>query len=115
MAFKEQHSLDNRISESKRIREKYPERIPVIVERSKTCSSVPQLDKKKYLVPADLTIGQFMYVIRKRIELQPEKAIFMFVNGVLAPTSMFMNNVYNDYKDQDGFLYFVYSGENTFG
>jgi len=28
-------------------------------------SSLPLIDKKKFLVPADLTVGQFVYVIRK--------------------------------------------------
>jgi GABA(A) receptor-associated protein len=45
------------------------------------------IDKKKYLVPADLTVGQFVYVIRKRIKLSPEKAIFIFVNEILPPTA----------------------------
>lgn len=40
----------------------------------------------RYLVPADLTVGQFVYVIRKRIKVSPEKAIFMFVKNVLPPT-----------------------------
>ena len=37
-------------------------------------------------MPADLTVGQFVYVIRKRIKLSPEKAIFIFINNVLPPT-----------------------------
>lgn len=40
----------------------------------------------RYLVPADLTVGQFVYVIRKRIRLSAEKAIFIFVDNVLPPT-----------------------------
>lgn len=40
----------------------------------------------RFLVPADLTVGQFVYVIRKRIKLSPEKAIFVFVRNVLPPT-----------------------------
>ena len=40
----------------------------------------------RYLVPGDLTVGQFVYVIRKRIKLEPEKAIFIFVANVLPPT-----------------------------
>lgn len=40
----------------------------------------------RYLVPADLTVGQFVYVIRKRIKLSSEKAIFIFVDNVLPPT-----------------------------
>jgi len=88
--------------------------VPVIVERAEK-SDIPVLDKKKYLVPADLTVGQFVYVIRKRIKLNAEKAIFIFVNNVLPPTAALMNAIYEEHKDEDGFLYVTYSGENTFG
>lgn len=40
----------------------------------------------RYLVPADLTVGQFVYVVRKRIKLSAEKAIFIFVKNSLPPT-----------------------------
>ncbi|RWV87262.1 hypothetical protein GW17_00050761, partial [Ensete ventricosum] len=40
----------------------------------------------RYLVPADLTVGQFVYVVRKRIKLSAEKAIFIFVKNTLPPT-----------------------------
>lgn len=56
-----------------------------------------------------------MYVIRKRIKLSPEKAIFIFVNNVLPPTAALMSSIYDEHKDDDGFLYIAYSGENTFG
>lgn len=78
--------LEKRKKEAERIKAKYPDRLPVIVERVEK-SDIPVIDKKKYLVPADLTVGQFMYVIRKRIKLNPEKAIFIFVNGTLPPVS----------------------------
>lgn len=66
-------------------------------------------------MPADLTIGQFVYVIRKRIKLTSEQAIFIFVNNVLPPTAAMISSVYKEHKDQDGFLYITYTGENTFG
>ena len=105
---------EKRASEAARIRGKYGDRVPVIVERAEK-SDIPTLDKKKYLVPADLTVGQFVYVIRKRIKLNAEKAIFIFVNNVLPPTAALMNAIYEEHKDDDGFLYVTYSGENTFG
>ncbi|CAL0332172.1 unnamed protein product [Lupinus luteus] len=113
-SFKLQHPLERRQVEAARIREKYPDRIPVIVERAEK-SDVPEIDKKKYLVPADLTVGQFVYVVRKRIKLSPEKAIFIFVNNILPPTAAMMSALYDENKDDDGFLYMTYSGENTFG
>lgn len=47
------------------------------------------LEHCRYLVPADLTVGQFVYVIRKRIKLSAEKAIFIFVDNVLPPTGKY--------------------------
>jgi GABA(A) receptor-associated protein len=112
--FKQEHPLEKRQAEAQRIREKYPDRIPVIVEKAEK-SDISDIDKKKYLVPVDLTVGQFVYVIRKRIKLSPEKAIFIFVNNVLPPTAALMSAIYEEHKDNDGFLYISYSGENTFG
>jgi len=65
-------------------------------------SDIATIDKKKYLVPADLTVGQFVYVIRKRIKLSPEKAIFIFVDEVLPPTAALMSSIYEEHKDEDG-------------
>lgn len=51
------------------------------------------------------TARQFVYVIRKRIKLSPEKAIFIFVDEVLPPTAALMSSIYEEHKDEDGFLY----------
>ena len=116
MSFKSMSTSEERRNEVKTIMEKYPHRIPVICERSNNASKdCPEIDKNKYLVPNDLTIGQFLYVIRKRLKLPPEKAIFLFINGFIPPSSAFLFNIYNLYKDEDGFLYVTYTFENTFG
>merc|ERR1712094_148464 len=113
-SFKKEHPHDKRTAEAKRIRSKYPDRIPVICEKA-SGSSIPDIDKKKYLVPADLTVGQFVYVIRKRIKMSSEKAIFIFINNVPPTAALMSSSIYEEQKDEDGFLYITYSGENTFG
>merc|ERR1711966_351274 len=111
-SFKEQHAFDKRVEEADKIRKKHADRIPVICERADG-SDIAEIDRKKYLVPQELTVGQFVYVVRKRLKLPPEKAIFIFVNGVLPSTgAALMSQMYKDYKDPDGFLYVTYSGEN---
>ncbi|XP_041455692.1 gamma-aminobutyric acid receptor-associated protein-like 2 [Lytechinus variegatus] len=112
--FKEEHSEDHRTSESSKIRFKYPERIPVIVQKAPK-SQIPDIDKRKFLIPADITVAQFMWIIRKRIQLPAEKAIFLFVGKVLPQSSATMGQIYQEHRDSDGFLYVAYSGENTFG
>ncbi|XP_066400082.1 autophagy-related protein 8A-like [Miscanthus floridulus] len=113
-SFKMEHDPEKRQVESAWIRDQYPDRIPVIVEKAGK-TDVPEIDKKKYLVPADLTVSQFVYVVRKRIKLSPERAIFVFVKNTLPPTASLMSAIYEENKDEDGFLYMTYSGENTFG
>lgn len=113
-AFKDNVDFESRKTESARILDKYPDRIPIIVEKEAK-SDVTDIDKKKYLVPKDLTMGQFIFVIRKRIRLPPEKAIYMFINNTLPPSAAFMSSLYQEHHDDDGFLYLTYSGENYFG
>ena len=114
VTFKSKHSFQDRRSEAKRVLDKYPDRVPVICER-RTGSTLGDIDKEKYLIPNDLTVGQFVYVIRKRLRLPAEKAIFLFVCGILPTISDSMNHLYNRYVDDDGFLYITYSEENVFG
>jgi GABA(A) receptor-associated protein len=113
-SFKEKYTLEKRTLEADRILKKYPDRIPVIVESSKD-SNLPTLDKNKYLVPSDISIGQFMYVIRKRISLTPEQAMFIFVNNQMPVQTSVISQVYKEHKGQCGFLYMTISGESTFG
>lgn len=112
--FKEMHPFVERKKESEKIRAKYPDRIPVIVEKA-LGSNIQEIDKRKYLVPSDISIAQFMWIIRQRIQLSPEKAIFLFVGKVLPQSSANISEIYEEHKDPDGFLYVCFSGENTFG
>ncbi|CDW72592.1 autophagy-related protein 8f [Stylonychia lemnae] len=107
--------LEQRRSESERIRERYPDRIPVICEKSET-SKLPDIDKTKYLVPSDLTAYHFNYIIRKRIKLPEKDSLYFFVNGkYLLKGDTLMAHAYEKRKDNDGFLYITYTDETTLG
>lgn len=112
--FKNRYSFCDRVAEVERTLEKYPDRIPVVVEKLHS-SKAPLIDKNKYLVPQDLTIGQFMFVIRKRMKLPAEHALYLYINGAIPPSSAIISHIYEYNKDNDGFLYVYYSSENTFG
>lgn len=111
-SFKQTHKLDVRIKESAKMLEKYPDRVPIIVEAGK---DMPDIDKKKFLVPADLTLGQFAYVVRKRIKLLASDALFLLSNNTMLPVSSLMSCIYEQYKDPDGFLYITYNKESVYG
>lgn len=110
-SFKTHHNLEDRKMESNRIKYKYPDRIPVIIENE---LNIPQI-KNKYLVPIDLTVGQLLFVLRKRYKLDKEKALFMFINGIIPSSNSLIANLYNNNVDNDGFLYITVKEENVFG
>ncbi|KAG1326110.1 autophagy-related protein 8i [Cocos nucifera] len=112
--FKEEFSFEERLDESRDIVAKYPDRVPVIVERFARCD-LPEMEKKKYLVPRDMSVGQFIHILSGRLHLGPGKALFVFVKNTLPQTASLMDSIYESYKDEDGFLYICYSSEKTFG
>ena len=114
-SFKNKYSFHDRCEESYKVSNKYIDRIPIICEKSSTQTQLPDIDKHKYLVPKDLTLGQFMHVIRKRMNLKAEEAIFLFVSNNIPSSSSIVSDLYNRYKDPDGFLYMQYAKENVFG
>ena len=113
--FKDKYPFKQRKIDCTQILLKYPDRIPVICEKHPYSRSAPDIDKHKYLVGFDLTVGQFMSVIRKRMYLKPELALYIFVNGFIPSNTSILQNLFLDYKDDDGFLYINYDVENTFG
>jgi GABA(A) receptor-associated protein len=95
---------------------KYPDKIPIFVQKEKSCHDLPDTMTQKYLVPRDLTLGQFLYTIRKRIMLPPEKALFIFFDQHLLNTESMMIEIYEKHHSkEDNMLYALCSTESTFG
>lgn len=112
-SFINSFSFEERLEEANRALEKYPNRIPIIIEPG--TKTVIDISRKKYLVPYEISVGQFMHIIRQRMKLDPSEAIFLFCNGKLAPTSKILSEIYETDQNNDKFLYFKYCNESTFG
>lgn len=114
--FFKHNNLEKRRAVASRLISHYPERIPVIVGRS-NIRNTPDIDKHKFIVPRDITFGNFMVELRKHIpNLDPHTGIFFFLSDSTLPqTSAVMSTLYEKHKSPDGFLYLTYSCENTFG
>ena len=114
--FKKRFTLEQRKEECAKMLTNFPDRIPVIVERLAN-NNLPSMDRKKFLVPCDIVLGQFIQIIRKRINLNPVNAIFTFIGEKhrLFNITELLSTIYTDNKDEDGFLYIYYTSENTFG
>ena len=109
--FQKDNAFSIRLAESIRIRNKYPDRIPVVIQPDFRIS----ISKKKYLVSYDMTMGQFIYFIRSRIKLESHQSIVLLINDTVPSSSEIINIIYNRHKQKDGFLYINICLENIFG
>uniref|UniRef100_A0A8I3W5U8 GABA type A receptor associated protein like 1 n=1 Tax=Callithrix jacchus TaxID=9483 RepID=A0A8I3W5U8_CALJA len=107
--YKEEHPFKK--CKGKKIQKKYQDWTLVIVEKAPK-AQIGDLDKKKYLVPSDLTVLPFFFFFFLR---RDEDALFFFVNNVLPPTSATMGQLYQELHEDDFFLYIAYSDESVYG
>ena len=95
------------------MRAAHPDRVPVLlIPATRDC---PPAESDRFLVPLDLTVAQFAYAVRKRVKLHGAQALFLLVDGRLAPGTMGMGALYARHRGDDGFLVVTYALENTFG
>ena len=113
----ENRDVQQRRQNCEKIRHQFPDKIPIICEKDPKSKTLRDIDKTKYLVPNDLTVSQFSFMIRKRIEINKEEAFFLLVNGKTSLSGdANLNDIYERYKDkEDGFLYIAYASELTWG
>jgi GABA(A) receptor-associated protein len=111
--FHTEKTLDKRILYSTTLRNKHPTRVPVIIGKSKKTD--PDISQFKYLIPVDINVGAFIVIIRKQIKIEAHKAIFVFIDNSLVPMTKTFDEIYSEFKHNDGFLYINYTLENTFG
>lgn len=116
-SFSDTYTLEQRQKMACEQRAKYTDRTPIIVERAHTEQRLPRLDKERFIVPIDLTMGQLEHVIRRRLQLTPTTAIFISTrNNVMIPNTEPISRIDDQFQDpDDGFVYLTYRGEETFG
>ncbi|XP_060110059.1 microtubule-associated proteins 1A/1B light chain 3C-like [Heteronotia binoei] len=115
--FKHRKPFACRKSEVASIRIKFPCKRPVILERYAKEKILPVMSKVKFLVPEDLTMGQFVSIIRNRMCIGSTQAFYFLAdnNRSMVNMSATISEVYSAYKDEDGFLYMTYASQEVFG
>ncbi len=111
------YSQEERVQKSSKLIHKYPERVPVIIQKNMNQPELADIEFHKYLIPKTLLMSEFVCLIRKKIALDSKGALFFFVSekNILVPNTFTMDQIYQEHQDADGFLYFQYMTENTFG
>ena len=94
--------LEDRKKSSAALIQENPLRVPVMV----SCNNGKiNLTKHEFLVPKQLKIVHFTATLRRSINLSPESAIYLYSKNAMLKQDKFMGEIYDMYKDEDGFLY----------
>ncbi len=122
--------LELRKNASKKLLMKYPEYRPFIIDLMPSWKSnnnnnnqqTLKLDKTKFLVAQNKTIGHLLYHVRTHLILKSNEAVFFLTeNDGLPATNETIGSFYNRQmllkkpEECDGFVYLYYCIESTFG
>lgn len=96
---------------SKRLMERHPDRVPVIVTPDNVSMSMV-----KFLPHKQSKVSELMIHLRGYIQkLKKSDALLLFVSKTLPPLTEEMGELYKKYADSDGYLHVTLSRESTFG
>jgi len=125
-SYKNSVSLKVRKEATKNILDKYPDKCPIYLTFDNKIVLKPRsgTNFNKYIINNSLTVGQYLSILKKKIEMGENIGLTLFiniykndklVNTTLPILSTSIENVYANFKDEDGFLYMNLIAENTFG
>lgn len=108
-------NFDQRLTESKRMKEKYDKYLPVIIKLVRNPylqDNLPYLKERKYLLNKRLKMRELADFLRKKLGLASEVNLNISINGVtLRGDTIWDSNIEDYYQTdgyQDGFLYIHY-------
>jgi hypothetical protein len=116
-SFKKNTLFRDRKSQCDKILQLYKNKIPIICEKDPICKLEP-MDKTKFLVDEKFTVQNFLNLIRNKMKLLDTQALFIFFGDkkpTLATGDRYMRDVYENFKDSDGYLYAIYSSQEIWG
>ena len=116
--YRYKYSFEHIKNETDSIKRKHSNRVPILI-------SISQVDTKlyndvkhhKYMIPKDMTFTEFIQIVRHRINLDKNEALFAIIleNNIMPKMSTLIGELYEKYKSNDGYLVIILTKENTFG
>lgn len=105
------NEIDERKKQSAKLMKKHPGKYPLIINSNSLKTKV-----QKYIVSDHITLKEVINQYKKNVKLSENQALFIFINNKVLPVQMStVGDIYEKYKNEDGFLYINIEVENTFG
>ncbi len=111
--FKENTTFERRKGECIKVLSKNPNKLPLIIEPEEGCN-VPIITKSKVLITNKVTVGQMLLVLKDKMNLRSNSSLIIKCNGSVVPSTRKIVELYDESKEDDGFLYLRYC-DATYG
>lgn len=98
----------------KKINTQNPLKIPTIFE-SKNKSKKHDFQTFKFLLSPKMKLQKIALKIRGRINLKKDKALYFYCKNKILKPDIDINTLYNEFKEDDGFLYIYFNTIKSFG
>ncbi len=117
ISYRESTSFNQRKNKSLLLLERFEGRVPIILEKSNKDSVLPFPTKYKYIISLDMTIANVLNILKKNLNINETISIYLMCkdHNIMLSGSQSIEYIYNNYKNEDGFLYLTYCSENVFG
>ena len=141
LTYKDRVSFEDRVKEAEDTKSRYPNKVPLIIERHKSEKYLPEMDKVnnrrhrdfdlsltfcflqiKWLVPQEMSLAQLSGVIKQRLEIPPQadQQLFLLIQspdlGPSLPSLLTsLSSLHSSHSNTDGFLYLHYSSQESYG
>lgn len=102
--------------QSQKARMTYPGRVPVYCTPHLHQTNTNESKNKKFMVPSDMTVSEFQLVLRRKMELSPCQAMFLFAGNIIPAGTMTFKELDALHRSTDtGMVHITWAFENTFG
>jgi hypothetical protein len=102
---------------------KYPDRVPIIISSKSIKHNV-----NRFITPLNMTISEFIVILRQKIQIVPSDAIYIFIKqkskntdnntintDIMVQPSATIGTLYDMYKDDNMVLNILFEKEAVFG
>ena len=107
--FKKQNTLEERKKIYNNLKESNPDKIPIVIEKDKSCD-LKDIGILKFILKREDIIGKLNYIVRKKLDIGEEGVFYLLkAKNSIITCGISIGEAYDKYKESDGFLYLTYT------
>ena len=113
--YQKNNDFETRKKESENLLKTHIDKLPIILEKDPACK-IEKLQKTKYLLSKNSTISELMVLIKKKTKISEGEALFLQARTKYSlQAESTIEEIYEKFKNNDGFLYIMYTAELIMG